>query len=133
MGVFALGGTLMLALGLLLMAARSHAPTTEARLAGVSPHRLDDSGRMVPLAGGSFAMGFALGEADEQFVHRIEVAPFLLDKHDVTNRSFRKFVEQTGYVTQAERDRYCWAGLSPRNPYSSRMGRYGWLVPESLS
>ena len=127
-GVFALGGILVLALGLLLVAARSHSPAAEAQTVGASLNRLDDSGRMVPLPGGSFEMGFAQGEADERFVHRVEVAPFLLDKYEVTNRSFRKFVEQTGYITQAERDGYCWAYVREGKDFVALQGA-NWRQP----
>lgn len=108
-GVFILGGILAGLAGSLIIASRGLPVAARSSTSPTSVHRLDDAGRMVPVPGGSFEMGFPEGEADERFVHRVEVAPFLLDRHEVTNRSFLKFVEQTGYVTQAERDGRCWA------------------------
>lgn len=40
---------------------------------------------------------------DERPVHRVHVDGFWMDEHEVTNAEFRRFVEQTGYVTTAER------------------------------
>ena len=118
----------MLALGLLLAVARSHSPVAEPQADGASQHRLDDSGLMVPLPGGSFEMGFAQGEADEEFVHRVEVTSFLLDRHEVTNRSFQKFVQQTGFITQAERDGFCWAYVREGKDFVALQGA-NWRQP----
>ncbi|MFI1094047.1 formylglycine-generating enzyme family protein [Streptomyces sp. NPDC020917] len=61
----------------------------------------------VLLPGGEFAMGDAFDEgypADgERPVHRVRVDPFAVDPAAVTNAEFAAFVEDTGYVTQAER------------------------------
>ena len=65
------------------------------------------SREMVPLPGGSFAMGSPEGEgypADgESPVRTVTLDPFLLDRYPVTNDDFRLFVRQTGYQTEAER------------------------------
>lgn len=62
---------------------------------------------MAPIPGGSFLMGTDEPEgfpADgEGPVHRVTVAPFLMDRYAVTNRQFAAFVEETGYATDAER------------------------------
>jgi formylglycine-generating enzyme required for sulfatase activity len=60
---------------------------------------------MVWIPGGEFTMGTdsELGWADEKPAHRVRVDGFWMDKTDVTNAQFRKFVEATGYVTTAEK------------------------------
>lgn len=43
--------------------------------------------------------------SDEGPVHRVRITrPFCLGVHEVTMSQFRAFVEDTGYVTDAERD-----------------------------
>jgi formylglycine-generating enzyme len=69
--------------------------------------------RMVWIPGGEFSMGCkdprALPEGgseameDAQPIHRVYVDGFWMDKTDVTNAQFVKFVEATGYITVAER------------------------------
>jgi len=66
---------------------------------------------MVRMEGGRFMMGSTHGHPDERPVHEVRLEPFLIDKHEVTNRAFAAFVEDTGYVTQAERDGYAWGFL----------------------
>jgi formylglycine-generating enzyme len=71
------------------------------------------------LDGGSFLMGsedrFAYPGDGEGPVRQVTVAPFALDACAVSNEQFAEFVEETGFVTDAER--YGWsfvfAGLLP--------------------
>lgn len=58
---------------------------------------------MVWIPGGTFVMGSAAGLPDEAPPHEVTVAGFWMDKTEVTNEQFQKFVEATGYVTVAER------------------------------
>lgn len=68
---------------------------------------------MVWIPGGEFSMGSsASSEAlcglpgvtrDAQPIHRVVVTGFWMDVTEVTNEQFQKFVEETGYVTIAER------------------------------
>ena len=51
---------------------------------------------------------FWMGSDDPQFrdarpVHRVRVAGFWIDRTEVTNAQFEKFIEATGYVTVAEK------------------------------
>ena len=42
---------------------------------------------------------------DDAKQHKVRITkPFLLGKHEVTNRQFRRFVDATGYVTESEKD-----------------------------
>src|SRR5271169_4413272 len=68
---------------------------------------------MAWIPGGEFSMGAAdpptqdqvgmQATTDSRPVHRVYVDGFWMDKTDVTNAEFAKFVKATGYVTVAER------------------------------
>lgn len=58
----------------------------------------------VLIPAGSFAMGDDKGLDDEKPVHKVTLTkPFYLGKHEVTVGQFRRFVEASGYVTDAEK------------------------------
>jgi formylglycine-generating enzyme len=68
---------------------------------------------MVWIPGGEFSMGAAdppdmdevgmKATKDSRPIHRVDVDGFFMDKTDVTNAEFARFVGATGYVTVAER------------------------------
>ncbi len=60
------------------------------------------SSEMADIRGGEFLMGSDLHYPEERPARRVRVDGFRVDLTPVTNRSFRKFVEATGYVTFAE-------------------------------
>jgi sulfatase modifying factor 1 len=64
---------------------------------------------MVKIAGGSFTMGDDDQRPEERRAHPVTVSHFWIDRHEVTNAQFRRFVEATGYQTVAER------GLDPKH------------------
>ena len=58
---------------------------------------------MVWIPAGEFSMGSdEEGFADARPIHRVRVKGFWMDKTEVTNDQFRKFIDATGYVTVAE-------------------------------
>jgi len=57
---------------------------------------------MVWIAGGTFLMGSDDGQPDERPVHEVSVEGFWIDRTEVTNEEFEKFLKVTGYVTIAE-------------------------------
>ena len=63
--------------------------------------------RMVELPGGAFQMGSDYAEGfpldGEGPVRAVTLRPFAIDRAPVTNEVFRRFVQQTGYRTEAER------------------------------
>jgi formylglycine-generating enzyme len=67
----------------------------------------DPTQRMIRLSGGSFLMGTDYEEAFPQDgegpVREVTLAPFWIDRCTVTNELFSRFVEETGYATDAER------------------------------
>jgi formylglycine-generating enzyme required for sulfatase activity len=54
------------------------------------------------LPGGVFRMGSDRHYSEEAPAHRVAVDAFWIDRTPVTNRQFKKFVRETGYVTFAE-------------------------------
>ncbi len=62
---------------------------------------------MAALAGGAFLMGtdYAQGFPSDREgpVRRVRLDPFLIDRTPVTNEQFARFVDATGYRTEAER------------------------------
>ncbi len=72
---------------------------------GFGPGRAGRPNRagLVRLAGGTFMMGSNQGYREEREVHRVSVAGFSIDRHEVTNAQFATFVHATGYLTVAER------------------------------
>ena len=91
------------------------------------------AGELVDIPGGTFRMGDLSGDGDddEKPVHSVTVPAFSMGKHEVTVGQFRRFVEASGYRTDAERNADgnagCWSlksgddwdwvsGRSWRNP-----------------
>ncbi len=64
------------------------------------PRQLED---MVWIAGGTFTMGSDDHYAEEAPAHEVRVDGFWIDRTTVTNKEFLRFVEETGYLTLAER------------------------------
>ncbi|MBS4206897.1 formylglycine-generating enzyme family protein [Bacillus sp. FJAT-50079] len=66
---------------------------------------------MVMIEGGEFLMG--TNDADrnpadgEGPIRKVKVRPFLMDRYTVTNEKFSRFVDETGYKTDAEK--YGWS------------------------
>ena len=72
---------------------------------------------------GSFAMGSERHQPEERFIHSASVDGFWIDRHEVTNAQFKRFVEATGHVTLAER---------PVDPKSHPDWSKAMLVPGSV-
>lgn len=60
---------------------------------------------MVPVEGGPFMMGSDSGPGEARPAHKVTLNSFHIAKYEVTVGQFRKFVEVTGYITDAERDK----------------------------
>lgn len=58
----------------------------------------------VTLAGGEFRMGSEDGYVEERPTRMAVVGAFAIDTLEVSNADFAKFVEETGYITTAERE-----------------------------
>jgi len=74
---------------------------------------------MVYVPGGIFVMGSApqVGHDDESPARKVCLTGFYISRHEVTNAQFKKFVDATGYLTEAERKPGSEAGRTWRHPY----------------
>ena len=59
---------------------------------------------MVLIPGGTYKMGSGEGQDMEKPVHEVEITSFYMDIYEVTIADFKKFVNATGYVTDAEKN-----------------------------
>jgi formylglycine-generating enzyme required for sulfatase activity len=64
---------------------------------------------MILIHGGRFRMGTDSGMPYEAPVHDVAVGDFYIDKREVTVEEFAKFVDATGYRTEAEQ--FGWSGV----------------------
>jgi formylglycine-generating enzyme len=67
------------------------------------PAEDDETAGMSFIPGGTFTIGSEGHQPEERFSHLARVDAFWIDRHEVTNAQFQKFVEATGHVTIAER------------------------------
>jgi formylglycine-generating enzyme required for sulfatase activity len=58
---------------------------------------------MVEIPAGEFIMGNDGGDDDEKPAHTVTLEAFEIDKFEVANADFAKFVEETGYQTEVEK------------------------------
>lgn len=58
---------------------------------------------MVRIPGGTFMMGSDKNYEEEAPARKVTVDGFWMDKYELTNAEFRKFIEDTGYVTFCEK------------------------------
>lgn len=53
---------------------------------------MDESDEMVEIPQGSFIMGSPDGEFDERPLHRVEIGSFYMDRYEVTNIQYQRFI-----------------------------------------
>jgi formylglycine-generating enzyme len=58
---------------------------------------------MVLIPAGTYSLGAGQTYPEERPTRRVTVAEFMIDRTEVTNAQFQRFVQATGYVTFAER------------------------------
>jgi formylglycine-generating enzyme required for sulfatase activity len=102
--------SVVLAVVVLLLGAASIAPASNVGQGGPEPGREapgppkefmgKDGAPMVLIPGGDFVMGSPdeEGYEDEHPEHRVSIAGFYLDKYEVTNARYDKFMEDTGHM-----------------------------------
>jgi len=81
----------------------ARAPALCEDYGGLPPEAQTPHAGMVRLPGGRMTMGSDVHYAEEARTHEVTLDGFWIDRHDVTNAQFARFVEATGYLTVAER------------------------------
>ncbi len=86
---------------------------------------------MIFINGDTFLMGTNDGFPYEGPVHKVTVKSFWIDRHEVTVVEFTKFIETTGYQTEAER--YGWSGVFDiKSGEWKKMDGADWRHPDGL-
>jgi formylglycine-generating enzyme len=75
---------------------------TSVRRKRLRPKADGPSSEMIWIPGGTFKMGSDRHYPEEAPVHRVTVDGFWIDRTPITNREFKRFAKDTGYVTLAE-------------------------------
>ena len=92
---------------------------------------------MIHVEGGTFMMGNANGSEDEKPLHSVTVDNFYIGKYEVTFQDFKKFIDATDYLTDAEQpDSINFKhGLPPRGANNGTWKMYstGFPVPPTDS
>ena len=80
-----------------------------------SPAAAESAGDLVwtEVPGGCFQMGETRAYPEEAPVHEACVKPLQMTQTEITNAQFSRFVDETGYVTRAERG---WRADEPKGP-----------------
>jgi len=96
------------------------------------PNRFAPS-KMIKIQGRNFTMGTDSKDAyeTERPAHQVRINDFWIDKTEVTNSDFQTFVNETSYVTVAEK-KPTWEELKKQLPPGSPAPDPSTLVPASL-
>lgn len=88
---------------------------------------------LVRVEGGSFRMGDDSGSDDEKPAHLVNISTFFIGKHEVTFGEYKKFVAETGYVTDAEQPDSVRLdhGMSPRKTRFATWNLFATGIPVS--
>lgn len=100
------------------------------------PSDLETPEGMVWIPGGTFQQGASdsdqLAMGHEKPQHQVTVDGFYMDKTEVTNDEFAKFVNETGYITVAERE-IDWEDMKKQLPPGTPKPDDSLLQPGSLT
>ena len=117
------------------------ASNSEANVSGIKdllkepPTGITAPEGMVWIPGGQFSQGATksddLAMKHEKPAHPVELDGFFMDEAEVTNAQFRKFVDETGYITVAERE-IDWDEIKKQLPPDTPKPHDSILQPGSL-
>lgn len=135
-GAFLVCGLLLVAFALLVSSGTTI--NSSAKASTPDEPSTDQARRKTPpgmawIPAGTFLMGTNDQKSfpNERPAHLVRLQSFWIDKHDVTNAEFSKFVEETGYVTTAER-KINWEDLKKELPPGTPKPDESALAPGAL-
>lgn len=79
---------------------------------------------MILVHGGSYEMGSSEDESQDNQPHTITLNDFYIDQYEVTVAAFKKFIEDTKYITDAERDG--WSYIFDKKGELEKMENINW-------
>lgn len=85
-----------------------------------------NTSEMIWLESASFVMGSDRGMPDEAPAKELSLSGFWMDKYEVTNSDYQKFVDATGYETFSEKMGDSLVFESPEQNHSMAMGVLDW-------
>jgi eukaryotic-like serine/threonine-protein kinase len=103
-------------------------PTTPPVYTVVTRIAEKDGMEMVFVPAGAFEMGSSEGNRREQPVRQVYLDAYWIDKVEVTIAMFQKFVNETGWQTDAEKKGWSWAYQSFEKDYEANSGAT-WRTP----
>lgn len=129
----------LLALGVICLLSGIGIYFTFGRTADSTPPSLsiDSSTELSPsiepilIPGGTYLIGCDTGPRDARPARRIQLMPFHIDPTEVTNAMFAKFVQATGYQTDAHRKGYSLC-FDKRSRQFVRQEGANWQHPDGL-
>lgn len=85
---------------------------------------------MILIPASPFLMGSETGGEFERPVHEVFLDEFWMDETLVTNRQFEDFVQQTGYVTEAEQAGQAWGYQNGKFSSAPGLSWRSYALPE---
>lgn len=120
------------AVTILLVASICPLVFTNEAYANPAPSAKTQTDDMVLIKGGTFHMGTSDGADFEGPVHEVRVKSFRMDKHEVTVAEFGRFVQATGYKTDAEKRGWALAYNAKTDNFEKVQGA-NWRHPDDVS
>jgi len=134
-GIINMDMKVLIASILLILTSTAYADPAAPRPTEAGKGLLKLNDNMVYIKGGCFQMGDIFREipSSEKPVHEVCVDDFYVGKYEVTVGDFRKFVNETGYRTDAERQDGChvWIGNSEEKKGDANWSNTGFPQTEN--
>lgn len=118
----------------------THSVEVEKKVETMDKQKLDPPPTQAPegmtwIPGGEFVQGAVpqdkMAMMHEKPAHKVALNGFFMDVHEVTNAQFARFIEETGYITVAERE-IDWEEMKKQLPQGTPKPHDSILQPGSL-